>query len=217
MKAETLSWHACDLEGSVSARFERVAARFPGKAAIRSGTEAITYDALNRAADRVAHAALGRASSQQPIAVLLEHGASPVVAILGVLKAGTFYIALNPSHPCSHLQNILADAGASLIVTNSRNLDLARQLAADESGILNIDTIPGEVPDTNRRISSDAEGHFGLFYTSGSAGQPKGILHNHRHILHRAMILAEAYRLGPTDRIPLAISCTWLSRTELRE
>ncbi|MFC2023657.1 AMP-binding protein [Chloroflexota bacterium] len=207
---EILSWKLGDLETSVPARFERVAARFPQQVAIKTNSEAISYAALNKAANRIAHGASSRSSSPEPTALLLEHGAWPVAAILGILKSGKFYLALDPSHPTDRLRTIVRNAGADLIVTNSRNLNLALQLAADESAVMNIDAIPGDVPDTNGHISIKPDDSFGLFYTSGSTGQPKGILHNHRHILHRAMTLAKAYQLGPTDRMPLTVSCSWL-------
>lgn len=81
------------LAQSIPARFEQQVASGPERLAVKRGPDALTYEALNRYANRVAHsilAAVGPAS--EPVALLIEQGPSQVAAILGALKAGKVYV-----------------------------------------------------------------------------------------------------------------------------
>ncbi len=86
-----------DLERSISDQFEEVVSRFPDKLAVKTKSQRFTYGELNQAANRVAHAILAQQGmGSEPIALLFEHGAIILVAILGTLKAGKLYVPLDP-------------------------------------------------------------------------------------------------------------------------
>ena len=90
------------VEQSIPARFGQIATRWPARLAVKFGPESWTYAELNAAADRVASGvrdALGR--SPEPVAVLVGQGPSLLGAILGILKAGHFYVPLDTSHPAA--------------------------------------------------------------------------------------------------------------------
>ena len=115
----------------------------------------ITYEALNRSANRLAHAILadGRPASE-PVTLLLEHGAPVVIGIIGVLKAGRPYVSMDPSFPLARRAYTLRDVGASLIVTNSENLHLASEhVGSHEVRVLNLDALDGGFPDHNPGVS----------------------------------------------------------------
>jgi acyl carrier protein len=77
-----------EIEQSIPARFEQQVRRDPKWLAVKAKRDTLTYDELNRAANRVARAILAQIPGEEPIGLLLEHGAPMIVAILGVLKAG---------------------------------------------------------------------------------------------------------------------------------
>ena len=89
------------VEQSIPERFEEQVRRYPNRVAIKSPNEELTYGQLNRAANRLAQTILvERGESPEPVAVLFEHGAQMVVAILGALKARKFFVPIfrrNPS------------------------------------------------------------------------------------------------------------------------
>ena len=69
---------------------------------------ALTYDALDVAANRVARAILARsADGDQPVGLVFGQTSGAVAATLGVLKAGRTYVPLEPSHPPGRLIDIL--------------------------------------------------------------------------------------------------------------
>lgn len=85
-----------DVEGSVTARFERQVRMHGLRVAVKTAAGTLTYDALNRVANRIAHAILARRGPEsEPTALLLDHGAPMVAGLLGVLKAAKFYVPLH--------------------------------------------------------------------------------------------------------------------------
>ena len=78
----------------------------------------------------------------KPIAILLEQGPQIIAAMLGVLKAGHFYVPLDPAYPLPRLTYMLEDSQAVLLITNNQHLHLAHELAPSGSHVLNIDQLP---------------------------------------------------------------------------
>jgi non-ribosomal peptide synthetase component F len=64
-----------------------------------------------------------------------------VASILGVLKAGKFYVPLDPSYPQARTTYMLEDSDAHLIVTNTQNLSLAKELAQNGGQVMNFDEL----------------------------------------------------------------------------
>jgi non-ribosomal peptide synthetase component F len=78
-----------DVEGSIAARFERIASLHQDRLAVQSGDCSMSYGELNRCANRVATAIFGAFGQiPEPVGVLCSHAAPVVAAILGILKAG---------------------------------------------------------------------------------------------------------------------------------
>lgn len=138
-----------DSESSICERFERIVRQYRERIAVKMGDRALTYDALNRAANRIAHAIVQAQGTQsEPMALFLEHGIDSIIAILAVLKAGKFYVALDDSFPAERIQYMLTDSQARLVLTHTRQLKFVGGLAGAR-GILNIDEVTAVLSDDN--------------------------------------------------------------------
>ena len=201
-----MAWEAA--EPSAAARFEGMVRLYPDRPAIKDAAEALTYDELNRAANRLARAMLAEAGGgQEPIALLLEHGVATIVAIVAVLKTGTIYVPLAPGQPPGRLDAIMGDAEAKLLVTNHKNLAAAHGLAQQKGyRVLNLDEIDAGIADDDLGLHIPPETFLNITYTSGSTGQPKGVIQTHRGMLHAAWVKTQCLHLGPEDRIALLVS-----------
>ena len=165
---------------------------------------------LNDAANRIAHAILRqRGAGAETIALLFEQGAPVIAAILGVLKAGKIYVALDPSFPQAQLTHMLDDSQAALIVTNSKHLSLAKAWAGNTRYALNIDVLDGSVGDENPDLQLPPDTIAHILYTSGSTGRSKGVIQTHRNVLHKIMINSNSLRLSHQDRLSLLYSCSY--------
>ena len=198
-----------DVEQSIPARFERQVDHYPDRRAVKAGTHDLTYVELNHAVNRIARAILARGdASDEPVALLLDHGPTLIAAILGVLKAGRIYLPLDPSYPAARTAYILEDAGAALIVTNERHLTLATKFSAAGLPLLNLDRLEPTLPDDNPdlRVAPDAPAY--ILYTSGSTGRPKGVVQNHRNILWDIREYTNTLHISRDDRMTLLYSCS---------
>jgi amino acid adenylation domain-containing protein len=190
------------MEQSIATRFEQQVVRHRHRVAVKTVRGAWTYDDLNRAANRVARAILGRqAPGAEPVGLLFDTGIDAIAAVLGTLKAGKFYVPLDPTFPPERLTAILEDAGARLLVTNTPNRALAGGLTAGTLGLLVSDTLDADGPDENLSAAASPEDLACLIYTSGSTGRPKGVMQTHRSLLHWAMIHTNDLRITPQDRL----------------
>jgi amino acid adenylation domain-containing protein len=193
-----------EVEQSIPDRFEQIAAEHAGRLAVKNSRAELTYDELNRAANRVAHALLARrGSAEEPVLLLLDNGAPMIASMIGALKAAKIYVPLDPSFPILRNREILEDTLAGLIVTDSRNFSLAAELAADKLVAINIDELDRSPSDDNPRPRAAPDTPAYILYTSGSTGKPKGVLQNHRNVLHLIMRHTHRARIRPDDRIAL--------------
>jgi amino acid adenylation domain-containing protein len=193
-----------DVETSIPARFEKIVEMYPDRLAVKSGARSYTYDELNRAANRIAWAIMmKRGAGSEMIALQFEHGIDAIAAILGALKAGKYFVALDPSLPYERSAAILEDSQALLIVTNHGNADVARNLAGSASTWLNIDDSLESVSSRNLGIGLSPDDLAIMTYTSGSTGKPKGVVRAHRSFLQSFVMNANEMRICPEDRLTL--------------
>jgi amino acid adenylation domain-containing protein len=189
------------IEQSIPARFEQQVRAYPHRLAIQTRGQAITYAALNRAANRVAHAILAmRGTGNEPVALLFEQSVQALVALLGVLKAGKFYVPLDPAYPQARLAYVLHDAQTSVVVTNTRHVASARTCAAATVQVLNCDELAPDLAETNPGLEIAPDAFAYLMYTSGSTGQPKGVVDTHRNVLHHIMRVTNDFHVCAEDR-----------------
>ena len=98
---------------SIPEYFEQQVKKYADRLAVKTATQEMTYDDLNRVANRVAHTLLDAAGAgPQAVALLCEQSTSLIGAIFGVLKAGKFYVPLDTASPVTRNGSIVADAGA---------------------------------------------------------------------------------------------------------
>jgi len=169
-----------------------------------------TYAELNQRANLIAGEMLNRLGERsEPVALLMQHDAGLIAAILAVLKAGKIYLSLDPSNSLERLAALLADSHARLLIADQMNAALTNSLATEQLSILPIgDDFTTSSTRTNFSAVSPEAGAW-LMYTSGSTGTPKGVWQNHRGIVHDADVYRDLIQLTPDDRLSLLTSCSF--------
>jgi amino acid adenylation domain-containing protein len=165
--------------------FEDQAARRPEAIAVVSAQGApLTYRELNARANRLAHHLRSRGvGNQSCVGLCLARSHDLIVAILGILKAGGAYVPLDPSFPPARMKFVLRDAGVRALVTERAFQPI---LPWDEIPTTLMDRdaeILRDLPDYNPDAGSRPEDLVYVMYTSGSTGQPKGVMIEHRSVI----------------------------------
>lgn len=195
-------------DGSVAAEFERAAALHADSIAVSTDSGKLTYAAINRAANRLAHAILARrGAGEEPIAFVADRPTVELTCLLAILKAGKAYVALEPTHPLSRLQAVCADLQPGLMLTTARCRALVDRLAIDQGACLDTEAPGADLPDHNPELAISPSRLAAIYFTSGSAGQPKGVCYDHRGLLHRIFTTIHSSELRPGDRQALHLKC----------
>lgn len=196
------------VEGSIVARFRAQARAHDGCLAVDDGEVRWTYGSLAERVELIA-GDLSRAGCHpgERVVLLMPQGAPAIAAVLGTLAAGCAYVPLDPDEPDARIESLLARVSAAAIVTDAGRTARARRLAAGRP------VVPAEHPPTERRdetgdrpdalpdVTPDAVAS--VYLTSGSTGEPKGVVDSHRNVLHNVMRYTDALRIGPGDRLTL--------------
>jgi len=161
--------------------FQQQAARTPDRLAVVCNDRQITYAALDRRSNRLAHFLRRHGSRPETlVGVCMSRSIDMLVTLLGILKAGAAYVPLDPAYPQQRLDFILEDAQVALLVSD-RDLDLPP--LRPETTVIRLDAERQQIA-----CESDASVDSGvsssnlayLIYTSGSTGRPKGVAIEHR-------------------------------------
>jgi amino acid adenylation domain-containing protein len=195
------------IEQSVAARFEEQVAAHAARPAIVAGDDVLTYADLNRRANRLARALLAREpDGPGPVALLLGHGAPTIAAMLAVLKAGKIFVPLDPTFPPARLHTMLEDARATVVVAGAPHGDLAISLSGRDGRVLEAEAVEAAGPDDDLALPIAPEAPAYILYTSGSTGEPRGVVQSHRTVLHNIMKYTNGAHLAASDRITMLLS-----------
>lgn len=200
-----MSWHRKDLYANancVPSLIQLTTLSKPDSEAICAWDGSMSYAELDVVSSNVARQ-LVRAGVRVGdfIPFSFEKSLWVVVAGLAIMRAGGAFVALDPNHPTARLEDILRRTKAKLVVTSERVqqqfLKLGKQVVVVSAQTAYIQPGGGN-DDTDLPSISPQDPAFVLF-TSGSTGQPKGMIHEHGPVVSHAIIHGEA--MGYTKRV----------------
>lgn len=195
-----------ETESTVAQRFAVVAAANPDRPAIIGPERSISYAELRQQAQAIACglAALCDGKRLSPIALLVENDEEAIVAIWGALVGGIPFAVLESSWPEAYLQTVLNSLSPTTILTNRKHL--ARGCGSAPAGATLHDwhALRGCAKAQPVTPQTRADTWACIQYTSGSTGEPKGLVTTQRGILFAAASLINSMHITPEDRLLLA-------------
>lgn len=179
-------WNAPELEHDqlyLTKWFEHNVRKQPNAVALSAGDHTMTYAELNEQANRLArHLQKNGVGHQTVTAILAERTPELIVSLLAVLKAGATYVPIDPDYPESRIQYMLKDSGATHLLTHSSFISQTRSLAFDGTYLFADDQEILLMSSENLPLEAGLNDTAYIMYTSGTTGQPKGIMTTHSNI-----------------------------------
>ncbi len=181
------------------------AAATPNATALVFADQALTYAELDRRANQIAHRL--KASGAGPdvlVGIAAERSVEMIVGLLGILKAGSAYVPLDPEYPRDRLAYMIEDSRISLLLTQAHLLEQLPVPEQVECLLLQSagEGYPVEVPDGQVMPSNLAY----VIYTSGSTGRPKGAAVRHDSFINLLQWFAATCQMSETDKVMLVSS-----------
>lgn len=163
--------------------FEEQVEKTPDNIAVISENQELTYAELNNKANQLAQYLLDNVSIQRNdlIGVLLGHYETALIAVLGILKAGAAYVPIDPHYPRERILYMLEDTQPKAVITDICSINLG--ICSPEFQLVTLEDIDFEPAKANPPRRNTATDLAYVVYTSGSTGQPKGILIEHRSVI----------------------------------
>jgi amino acid adenylation domain-containing protein len=204
-------------EGSIHELFAKQAEQTPDFPAVIDPDEPWSYSELDRRSNQLANYLIAHGiKPKDVVTIYAQRSAALVIALLGVLKAGAAFVILDPAYPASRLISYLRIArphawlhieGAGEMAEELREflttLDLCCQLMIP-SRKLSFDSDPLKTySELNPNLPIQADDPAYIAFTSGSTGEPKGVLSRHGPITHFLPWQRKSLELVQTDRFAL--------------
>ena len=181
---------------------ENSAARFPDKTAFADENESVTFSEFLELGQSVGASISKRVKGANlPIAVLTNHSVCDLVAFVGALYAGCFYIPLDGATPQEYTNDRLKSISPAMLIDAKKISDLPRE--SPETGL----PLP-----THRALSTDPA--YAIF-TSGSTGAPKAALISHGSVINLAEWFYETF--GFSERTVFAAQAPFYFDASVKE
>ena len=179
---------------------EKNAAKMPEAVAIAFNSTTITYRRLNEESDQLAHFLLSEGIQAETfVGISVDRSIDMIIGILAILKAGGVYIPIDPNYPKEQINYMLMDSRPIVLITQqtllSKFIDIPIKKILLDSDRRKIDSFPKTSFLTNVRADNLAY----VLYTSGSTGNPKGVMVRHSSVVHAYYGWKEIYKLTSND------------------
>ncbi|NVJ26526.1 amino acid adenylation domain-containing protein, partial [Myxococcus sp. AM011] len=200
----------------IPALIEAQAARTPDALAVvaaEGGT--LTYAQLMERAHRLAHFLRARGIGPEArVGLCLERSLDMVVALLGILEAGAAYVPLDSAYPAERLAHMVVDSGIRVLLVHAPTRGKLSGLQVEEvclDGAREAIAMCGaEAPS----VVLPPEAAAYVLYTSGSTGQPKGVVMSHRSLVNYSRAASCFSPISPGDRLLQFASISWDTSAE---
>ncbi|WP_162915454.1 non-ribosomal peptide synthetase [Paraflavitalea soli] len=203
--------------------FEQVAALQPDAMAVICQGEVLTYGALNRLANKLAHALRQQELAIEGcVAIMMDRSLEMVPAVMGVLKAGGMYVPIEPHLPDNRIETLISLLNIRYMITTTGQLQRAQHIfsAAGEdkklfcievyaavtgqegASLSYIPVHPGTAwSEENLPANTTPDHHAYVIFTSGSTGVPKGVMVKHKPVVNVIEWVNRELKVTPEDKL----------------
>ncbi|OXZ30879.1 hypothetical protein B9N55_09465, partial [Finegoldia magna] len=171
---------------TVQDEFSKIVEKYPDKVMVKDKDGSITCKELDEKSAQICNFLIEKGIKQGDIvAVLGERKKETIINILGILKSGAAYVAIDPEHPLERQKYILENSRSKLYIDRDF---YGKNKVSSYSAI-------------NPQIEYDPKGLAYIIYTSGSTGRPKGVAITHESAMNTVIDINQKFGVNKEDNI----------------
>ncbi len=179
--------------------FEEQVKQNPDNIAVMFKDQILTYDQLNRKANKLARILRNKGVKPDSIvAIMVERSLEMPIGLFGIIKSGGAYLPIDPAYPTDRIKYILENSKASILLVQGKDkpvIDFKGQIIGiQDEEIISMD-------DSDLECINKPTDLAYVIYTSGSTGNPKGAMLEHHSLINRLKWMQKAYSLTKEDTI----------------
>jgi acyl-CoA synthetase (AMP-forming)/AMP-acid ligase II/thioesterase domain-containing protein/acyl carrier protein len=202
-----------DLDRPIIAHFERMARRYGNRVAVTDSDSSLSYSELWDGVSGLAEIVADETKPGDLIGIALPACWMFPLAVLACLAAGRPFVALDPLYPGDWLSQVLVDARPTLVLvlagSSREDVNGAVEAAAPGVSFIHLTGLPQPARQGWQPEELDVDQPACVLFTSGSTGQPKGIVNSQRNLLQRAAQSTNGAHINAEDRfLTLAPLCS---------
>jgi surfactin family lipopeptide synthetase A len=201
-------------ELAITELFEQQVAQTPEETAVICQDQTMNYAELNQQANQLAHFLCQNGVGQGSLVGLCtERSFKMMVGLLGILKAGGVYVALDPDYPTARLQDILDDTQPNLLIVQQA-VDRFGDFAGTKICLDRDWATIAQQPAGNLPSVTTVNDLINIVYTSSTTGKPKGARIPMSAVLNRLLWMWHEYPFVTGDTAVLQksyalVAATW--------
>lgn len=190
---------------TINELFERQVNETPENTAIVFNNLKINYADLDKKANQLANLLIANNITEEDIvAIVMERSIDFIISILGVLKSGAAYIPIDPAFPPKRIEYMLNEANVKVLITE-KNVKVVNSLKCDKKFLQETETYS----EKRCSIRNTANSLMYVLYTSGSTGDPKGVMVEHRNVASYVHAFKKEFNISEKDIMLQQSVCTF--------
>ncbi|MBC8756557.1 amino acid adenylation domain-containing protein [Kordia sp. YSTF-M3] len=182
--------------------FQAQVDKAPDAIALVFENQQLTYKEVNSRANQLARylQSTTEIKSDTLIALYMDRSLEMIIGILGILKSGGAYVPIDPAYPIERINYILEDTQTALVLSQSSLLTSLKQNT--KAKLIALDKVDYQTLDvSNLTIENQSKDLAYVLYTSGTTGNPKGVMIEHRSVINLSCCLIDKYDITSQDAI----------------